>query len=42
MTVKLFTWEGIKVTIVHNLMLAGAVFTFVVIRVKFFGADFTF
>lgn len=39
MEVKLFTFEGIKVTIIHNLLLLGAAAAFVWVNVSFLGND---
>lgn len=41
MEVKLFTLEGIKVTVVHNLILLGFALTWVFINVVFLGNDVT-
>lgn len=39
MEVKLFTFEGIKVTIIHNLLLLGVLAGWVFVNVKILGND---
>ena len=39
MEVKLFTFEGMKVTIIHNLLFLGAAAAFVWVNVSLLGND---
>lgn len=39
MDVKLFTWEGLKVTIVHNLIALGLIASWIFVQVKILDRD---
>jgi hypothetical protein len=41
MKVTLFTREGFVSTLINNIVIAGALFIWILIRVKVYGASFT-